>query len=79
MTKYIAKGEVCGDCGHLHRTIRAAVRCVQEHQHSIDISYPSRYPTRSYSDRKVMAVDVRFPRELNAQEETELDRIMEQE
>ena len=50
MTKYTCWGSVTGDCGHEHRSIRAAVICKQQH---------SRGCRRQggYSDRSVRALD----------------------
>jgi len=50
---YEAVGEVRGSCGHRHRTAKAADRCCENDQRAIEIAYPSTYPTRAYSDRRV--------------------------
>lgn len=51
VTTYEARGEVCGPCGHRHRTLRTAWRCAKGHGAAIRRAYPSTYPTRAYSDR----------------------------
>lgn len=55
--KYEAYGDVCGSCGHQHRTIRGAIACAEGHQRGISAAYPSTYPTRAYSDRSVRRID----------------------
>jgi hypothetical protein len=50
---YTTNGSVCGSCGHAHRTIAAAVRCIQKHQRDIESANGS----RSYSDRAVWRTD----------------------
>lgn len=57
MTTYEAYGNVCGSCGHKHKTIEAAWRCAEGHQRGIRSAYPSEYPTRAYSDRHVRRTD----------------------
>jgi len=46
-----AYGEICGSCGHKHKTKEAAERCAINHHEAIRRTYPSTYPTRAYSDR----------------------------
>lgn len=54
---YEARGEVCGSCGHAHRTIRAAWRCALGHGRAVRRANPVTYPTCAYSDRYVCRVD----------------------
>mgnify|MGYP001580242713 FL=1 len=53
---YTTSGSVRGSCGHHHRTEAAAQACVERDQAGIRRAYPSTFPTRSYSDRVVVAV-----------------------
>lgn len=46
---YTTYGSVCGDCGHQHRTIEAAARCVAKHSAMI-----KRCSGNGYSDRRVV-------------------------
>jgi hypothetical protein len=55
--RYEAWGPVRGSCGHKHRTIRGALRCVEADQKAIKKAYPSTYPTNAYSDRSVRRTD----------------------
>ena len=53
MTTYTTNGSVCGSCGHAHRTVRAAVECLERHQRAVMAANgPS-----SYSDRTVWRTD----------------------
>ncbi len=54
---YEAVGDVCGGCGHRHRTPEAAGRCAMGHAGAVRRAYPSHYPTRAYSDRGVVRSD----------------------
>jgi hypothetical protein len=50
MTRYTTGGSVRGDCGHSHRTISAATRCLMQDQSGCR-------KQGGYSDRSVRAVD----------------------
>lgn len=54
-TRYIARGSVRGDCGHLHRSLHAAERCVEADQRACR-SLPG---GNAYSDRDVAIVEWR--------------------
>ncbi len=51
---YSAVGSVCGSCGHKHRSAAAAQKCADRHHAAIRRVYPSTFPTRAYSDRRVV-------------------------
>jgi len=55
-TYYVAAGSVRGECGHHHRTIEAALRCVERDRAAIR-SLPSSPYGAPYSDREVAAVE----------------------
>ena len=50
MTTYTTSGSVCGQCGHRHRTLRAAVKCADRHMNACNRH-------GGYSDRYVVSVD----------------------
>lgn len=50
MTTYTTKGSVRGCCGHKHRTLEAAVRCVRGDQRGCQSQ-------GGYSDRRVVRTD----------------------
>lgn len=68
-TYYIAKGSVRGSCGHKHKTAKAAYECCQSDAKGIAKNYPGSFPTRAYSDRKVIAVEDGQERPLTEAEE----------
>jgi len=55
--EYEAWGPVRGSCGHHHRSIKDAVKCMLKDRGDIRKAYPSRFPTRTYSDRIVRHAD----------------------
>lgn len=66
---YVAHGSVRGTCGHRHRTIAAATRCVAE-----DGRGCRGLGGGAYSDRGVRAVELAgVPESLSAEEESDLD------
>jgi len=50
MTTYTTHGSVRGGCGHQHRTMAAAVRCLQSDQEGCR-------QQRGYSDRSVRVIE----------------------
>ncbi len=50
MTTYTTEGSVRGCCGHKHRTIEAAIRCIKRDQAGCSSQ-------GGYSDRSVVRVD----------------------
>jgi len=50
MTQYTTNGSIRGSCGHRHRTIKAAVRCLAAERRRCNRA-------RGYSDREVIRVD----------------------
>ena len=50
-TRYIASGQVRGACGHRHRTLAGAARCLER-----DLRLCRRTDGGTYSDRTVLAV-----------------------
>jgi hypothetical protein len=66
---YIAKGSVRGECGHKHKTVEAAERCREKDVKSVLVNNPSTYPTRAYSDRRVIAVEYGEERQLTEEED----------
>ena len=50
MTTYTTRGSVRGCCGHKHKTIGAAVRCLRDDQAGCKSQ-------RGYSDRTIRAID----------------------
>lgn len=53
-TTYTTKGNVCGGCGHAHRSIATALACADRHQAAIVRGNPG---GRAYSDRTVARSD----------------------
>lgn len=49
---YTTWGPVCGDCGHTHRTIEAARKCLNKHQRGCEMQ-------GGYSDRNLREVSGR--------------------
>ena len=50
MIRYTTWGSVCGDCGHEHRTLEAAYRCLRRHQRGCRSQ-------GGYSDREIRRLD----------------------
>lgn len=55
--KYTCEGSVCGTCGVVHRSLKAAQDCCDKHHKAIRHEYPSTFPTRAYSDRVPVGLD----------------------
>lgn len=55
-TYYTTLGSVRGCCGHRHSSIRTAAKCLAKDRRAVQSRYPSRFPTRAYSDRRVVRV-----------------------
>jgi hypothetical protein len=47
---YTTSGDVCGDCGHRHRTMSGAVRCLRDDQRGC-------HSQGGYSDRSIYYAD----------------------
>jgi hypothetical protein len=56
MTTYTTQGSVRGSCGHSHRTVSSALRCLQRDQHACVL-------VGGYSDRAVISSDGSLERE----------------
>lgn len=53
---YTTWGPVCMDCGHIHRTIEAAERCLRRHQRGCRMQ-------GGYSDRHIVRVPLNWDRQ----------------
>ena len=49
---YYCKGPIRGACGHHHRTITGAARCLRSDQRGCN-PHGQHYPTEPYSDRDI--------------------------
>ena len=68
-TTYTTAGSVRGHCGHHHRTVAAAVRCLQADQSCCRT-------LRGYSDRQVIPVDDGEARGMTRDEWDEVDYLL---
>lgn len=57
--RWVARGDVRGECEHYHRTEEAAQRCCDRDHAGVRSAYPGHYPTESYSDRVPVRVRLR--------------------
>lgn len=64
--KFTCEGSVCGRCGIIHRTLKAAQNCCDRHHKAIRSEYPATFPTKAYSDRLPTPLDDEAKAELEA-------------
>ena len=69
---YTTNGEVCGDCGHKHKSLATARACLIKHVAEIQCGNPG---GRAYSDRVIVRCD---GESLNEDELQHLDDLDEQ-